>query len=197
MQLLLRLSRGIDALNERVGQFTKWLILVCVLISAGNAVVRKAFDMSSNAFLEIQWYLFSAIFLLGAAYTLKHNEHIRIDLIVGRLSARKQSWVDILGGLFFLLPMASIILYFAWPVFTQMWVSGERSADAGGLLRWPVWALIPAGFGLLILQCLSEIIKRIAFLRGLIPNPAEKQGGQITDTIDQHLDPMLNNGGKA
>ncbi|QNM97480.1 TRAP transporter small permease subunit [Chitinimonas koreensis] len=186
MQALLRLAGWIDALNERVGQLAKWLVLICVLISAGNAIVRKAFDMSSNAFLEIQWYLFSAIFLLGAAYTLKHNEHIRIDLLIGRLSPRRQALVDIVGGLLFLLPMAAIILWFAWPIVMQMIQSGERSSDAGGLIRWPVWALIPVGFGLLILQAVAEVIKRIAFLQGLIPNPAEKHGGQAEGSIEQH-----------
>lgn len=186
MQALLRLAGWIDALNERVGQFAKWLVLICVLISAGNAIVRKAFDMSSNAFLEIQWYLFSAIFLLGAAYTLKHNEHIRIDLLIGRLSPRRQALVDIVCGFLFLLPMAIAILYFAWPIVVQMIQSGERSSDAGGLIRWPVWALIPAGFGLLILQALAEIIKRVAFLQGLIPNPAEKHSGQAEGSIEQH-----------
>ncbi len=199
MQLLLKLAGWVDALNERIGQLAKWLVLVCVLISAGNAVIRKAFDMSSNAFLEIQWYLFSAIFLLGAAYTLKHNEHIRIDILLGKLSPRKQAWVDILGGLFFLLPMAIAIFYYAWPVVTQMIASGEQSADPGGLIRWPVWVLIPIGFGLLIAQAIAEIIKRVAFLQGLIPDPAEKHSGQTAETVDTHLDAVLDQdkGGRA
>lgn len=174
MQSLLRVAYWIDQLNERVGQLTKWLVLVCVLISTANALVRKVFDMSSNGFLEIQWYLFSAVFLLGAGYTLKHNEHIRIDILLGRLSPRKQAVVDILGGLLFLLPMAGLILYFSWPIFTQMLASGEHSSDSGGLIRWPVWALLPLGFSLLILQAIAEIIKRLAFLQGRIPNPADK-----------------------
>ncbi|PHV10914.1 TRAP transporter small permease subunit [Chitinimonas sp. BJB300] len=194
MQLLLKLAGWIDTLNERIGHLAKWLVLICALISASNAVVRKAFDMSSNAFLEIQWYLFSAIFLLGAGYTLKHNEHIRIDLILGRLSPRKQAIIDIIGGLCFLLPMAVVILYFSWPIVGQMFASGEQSPDAGGLIRWPVWALIPIGFGLLILQVLAEVIKRIAFLKGLIPNPAEKQDSQIEEAIGQNLDPLLKKG---
>ncbi|MGQ5524898.1 TRAP transporter small permease subunit [Chitinimonas sp. PSY-7] len=194
MQLLLKLANWVDRLNERIGHLAKWLVLICALISASNAVVRKAFDISSNAFLEVQWYLFSAIFLLGAGYTLKHNEHIRIDLILGKLSARKQAIIDIIGGLCFLLPMAVVTLYFSWPIVTQMFISGEHSPDAGGLLRWPVWALIPMGFGLLILQVLAEVIKRIAFLKGLIPNPAEKQESQIEGAIEQNLDPLLKKG---
>ncbi|MDN3579171.1 TRAP transporter small permease subunit [Chitinimonas viridis] len=197
MQALLRLAGWIDTLNERVGQMAKWLVLICVLISAGNAVIRKAFDTSSNAFLEIQWYLFSAMFLLGAAYTLKHNEHIRIDILLSRLSPRKQAVVDILGTLLFLLPMAIAVLYFSWPVMTQMMTSGETSSDAGGLVRWPVWALIPIGFTLLILQAVAEIIKRLAFLQGLIPNPAEKHTGQIAEVIAQNLDPQRKQEDKA
>lgn len=197
MQALLRLAGWIDTLNERIGQMAKWLVLICVLISAGNAVIRKAFDTSSNAFLEIQWYLFSAMFLLGAAYTLKHNEHIRIDILLSRLSPRKQAVVDILGTLLFLLPMAIAVLYFSWPVMTQMMTSGETSSDAGGLVRWPVWALIPIGFTLLILQAAAEIIKRLAFLQGLIPNPAEKHTGQLAEVIAQNLDSQPKQENKA
>ncbi len=188
MQFLLRLAALIDAINERVGQAIKWLILLCVLISASNAVIRKVFDFSSNGFLEIQWYLFSAIFLLGAGYTLKHNEHIRIDIFYGKLKPKQQALVEILGGLFFLLPMALLIAYFSWPVAVNMWQSGEYSADNGGLIRWPVWALIPTGFGLLILQALAEMIKRIAFIQDLIPDPSEKhsQAGAIDVTPPQN-----------
>ncbi|MFC4161497.1 TRAP transporter small permease subunit [Chitinimonas lacunae] len=177
MSFLLRLAGWIDALNERVGQFAKWLVLVCVLISSGNALSRKLFGLSSNAWLEIQWYLFSAVFLLGAAYTLKHNEHIRIDLLLSRLSPRRQAMVDIAGGLLFLLPMAIAVSYYVWPVAVQMYVSQEASSDPGGLIRWPVWWLIPIGFALLILQALSEIVKRIAFLQGRIADPAQPAAG--------------------
>jgi TRAP-type mannitol/chloroaromatic compound transport system permease small subunit len=180
LKFLLQLSRMIDAVNERVGQTVYWLILASALVSSGNAVVRYTFDVSSNGWLEIQWYLFSAVFLLGAAYTLLRNEHVRIDLVVGRLSDRGQAWVDILGGLFFLLPMAIIIGWLAWPVFIESWVRNEQSSDAGGLIRWPVKLLIPVGFMLLALQGVSEIIKRIAFLKGLIPNPGKKH--QHADT---------------
>ena len=174
MQALLKLARMIDAVNERIGKLIVWLVLISVLISAGNAVMRKAFDISSNAFLEIQWYLFSAIFLLGASWTLLRNEHIRIDVISGRLSSRAQNWIDVFGIVFFLLPMAAIIMWLSWPVFTLAYTSGEMSSNPGGLIRWPVRLLVPVGFFLLVLQGLSELVKRIAFLRGVIPNPLEK-----------------------
>lgn len=174
MQLLLALSRLIDAINARIGQAASWLVLVVVLISAGNAVVRKLFNVSSNGLLEIQWYLFSAIFLLAAAYTLQKNEHIRIDLLVGKLSARGQAVVDIVGTLLFLMPVCYLLISFGWPMFLDAWNSGEMSSDAGGLVRWPVFLLIPVGFALLMAQGLSELIKRVAFLQGLIPNPAIK-----------------------
>ena len=174
MTLLLRLSRLIDALNERVGHAIYWLILAAVLVSAGNATIRYAFDMSSNGWLELQWYLFSAVFLLGAGYTLLHNEHVRIDVIIGHLSPRVRAWIDLVGSIFFLLPMATVIMVLSWPVFIESVARNEVSADAGGLLRWPVKLLIPLGFLLLTLQGLSEIIKRIAFLRGHIPDPSRK-----------------------
>jgi TRAP-type mannitol/chloroaromatic compound transport system permease small subunit len=174
LTFLLKISRFIDQLNEQVGKAVYWLVLAAALISAGNAMVRYTFDMSSNGWLEIQWYLFSAVFLLGSGYTLLRNEHVRIDLVVGRLSERGQAWVDLLGALFFLLPMAVIIAWLAWPVFVESWVRNEQSSDAGGLVRWPVKLLIPAGFLLLALQGVSEIIKRAAFLKGLIPYPAKK-----------------------
>jgi TRAP-type mannitol/chloroaromatic compound transport system permease small subunit len=171
LQVLLRLSRAIDRLNDVIGRNVYWLILVAVLVSALNALVRYTFDVSSNAWLETQWYLFSAVFLLCAGYTLGRNEHVRIDIIAGRLSRRAQSWIDLLGGLFFLLPMSLIIMWLSWPVFMESFNRHEISGDAGGLLRWPVRLLVPVGFFLLSLQGISEIIKRIAFLRGLIPEP--------------------------
>lgn len=182
MQLLLALSRLIDAINARIGQAASWLVLVVVLISAGNAVVRKLFNVSSNGLLEIQWYLFSAIFLLAAAYTLQKNEHIRIDLLVGKLSARGQAVVDIVGTLLFLMPVCYLLISFGWPMFLDAWNSGEMSSDAGGLVRWPVFLLIPVGFALLMAQGLSELIKRVAFLQGLIPNPTIKSN-------DPHKEP--------
>ncbi|MEK6594051.1 MAG: TRAP transporter small permease subunit [Pseudomonadota bacterium] len=179
MKVFLALSRLIDALNERVGRVIGWLVLVAVLVSAGNATVRYSLNLSSNAWLEIQWYLFSAVFLLGAGYTLKKNEHVRIDVVAGRLSHRGQAWIDIIGGLLFLMPMAVLIMVLSWPMFMQSYIGHEISSDAGGLLRWPVKLLIPVGFALLVLQGISEIIKRAAFLLGALPDdPAEKQQEQ-------------------
>jgi TRAP-type mannitol/chloroaromatic compound transport system permease small subunit len=172
--VFLALSKLIDALNERTGHAVYWLILAAVLVSAGNAIVRYLFDMSSNGWLELQWYLFSAVFLLAAGYTLRHNEHVRIDLIFTRLPARKRAWIDLFGGVFFLLPIAVVIMALSWPVFMESYLRHEVSADAGGLLRWPAKLLIPLGFLLLSLQGVSEIIKRIAFLRGRIPDPYER-----------------------
>jgi TRAP-type mannitol/chloroaromatic compound transport system permease small subunit len=172
LQVLLRLSRAIDSLNDVIGRNVYWLILVAVLVSTINALVRYAFDISSNAWLELQWYLFSAVFLLCAGYTLGRNEHVRIDIIAGRMSRRTQAWIDLLGGLIFLLSMSLIIMYLSWPVFIESYTRHEFSSDAGGLLRWPARLLVPVGFFLLSLQGISEVIKRIAFLRGLIPEPA-------------------------
>jgi TRAP-type mannitol/chloroaromatic compound transport system permease small subunit len=171
VQALIRFSRLIDALNERVGRTVYWLVLAMVLISAGNAIVRKLFNMSSNAFLELQWYLFSAVFLLCAGFTLLRNEHVRIDVIAGRLSPRAQAWIDVLGTIFFLMPMALIFLWLSWPVFVRTFTHGEISTNAGGLMIWPARLLVPVGFTLLVLQGLSELIKRIAFLAGRGPDP--------------------------
>ena len=174
MTLLLRLSRLIDAVNDLVGRSVYWLVLAMVLISAANAIVRKVFNYSSNAFLEAQWYLFSAVFLLAAGYTLLRNEHVRIDVIAGRLSPRAQAWIDILGTLFFLFPMALLIMWLSWPYFVHSYVDGEVSGSAGGLILWPARALIPAGFALLVLQGLSELIKRVAFIAGKGPDPVKR-----------------------
>ena len=175
MNALLALSRAIDKLNERVGLTVSWLILAAVLISAANAVVRKAFNVSSNSFLEIQWYLFSVVFLFCAGYTLLRNQHVRIDVIAGRLSPQVQAWIDILGTLFFLLPMALTIMWLSWPVFVLAFQRHEVSPNAGGLLIWPARLLVPIGFFLLVIQGVSELIKRVAFLKGMIPDPAQKQ----------------------
>ena len=174
MKGLLALSRAIDALNERVGHIVYWLVLAAVVISATNAVVRKVFNMSSNSLLELQWYLFSAIFLFCAGYTLLKNQHVRIDVIAGRLSPRAQAWIDIIGTLFFLFPMAILIMVLSWPVFRLAYESHEVSTNAGGLILWPARLMVPIGFLLLVLQGLSELIKRIAFLRGLISDPSER-----------------------
>jgi TRAP-type mannitol/chloroaromatic compound transport system permease small subunit len=174
MKGLLAVSRAIDWLNERVGHLVYWLILAMVLISAGNAISRYALSMASNAWLELQWYMFSAVFLLCAGYTLLHNEHIRIDVVAGMWSRRTQIWIDVFGTLFFLLPMSVYIMWSSWPIFMNAWNSGEVSASAGGLVRWPARLLVPLGFFLLSLQGISELIKRIAYLKGMIPDPAEK-----------------------
>jgi TRAP-type mannitol/chloroaromatic compound transport system permease small subunit len=171
---LLTLSRAIDAFTERVGRFVYWLVLVVVLISAANAVFRKLFNYSSNAYLEIQWYLFSVIFLFGAGYTLLRNEHVRIDIIAGRLSARAQNWIDVVGIVLFLWPMSFVIMWLSWPLFLDSFARNEVSTNAGGLTIWPARLMVPIGFALLIMQSVSELIKRIAFLRGHIPNPLER-----------------------
>ena len=180
MSSLLRLSRLIDWINERVGRAVMWLVLVAVVISAGNALVRKLFNTSSNALLEIQWYLFAAIFMLAAGYTFLRNEHVRIDILTSRLSPRGQNVVDILGIVFFLLPMAVLILWLSWPIVMTSLASGEMSQNAGGLIRWPVKMLLPLGLGLLVLQALSELVKRIAFLTGHGPNPLQKKAAGAT-----------------
>ena len=181
MKYLMQFSRLVDALSEAVGRAAIWLVLVVVIISAGNAISRFAFHISSNAWLEIQWYLFSAIFLLCGAYVLKKNEHIRIDVIAGRLSERGQNWIDVFGILVFLLPMALIVGYLSWPGFVNAWNSGEMSASEGGLIRWPVRLLLPIGFALLILQAFSELIKRIAFLTGHGPNVLARVSGPTAE----------------
>jgi TRAP-type mannitol/chloroaromatic compound transport system permease small subunit len=173
MNAMLKMSQLIDGLNERVGRGLMWLVLAAVLISAVNAVVRKIFDMSSNAFLEIQWYLFSAVVLLGSAYTLLRQGHVKIDVIIGRFSKRTQTIVECLGIVCFLLPFVFKVNELVWPLVVQAYESGEMSQNAGGLIRWPVYALVPAGFILLGLQGLSELIKRIAFLMGLADDPTK------------------------
>ena len=181
MNALLALSRAIDAVTERVGRLVYWLILVVVLISAANATVRKLFNYSSNAYLEIQWYLFSVIFLFGAGYTLLRNEHVRIDIIAGRLSARTQNWIDVFGIILFLFPMSVVIMWLGWPVFVDSYVRNEVSTNAGGLIVWPARLMVPVGFALLIMQGVSELIKRIAFLAGRIPNPLDKHGSKSAE----------------
>ncbi|AJD45560.1 TRAP transporter small permease subunit [Rhizobium sp. SEMIA 4085] len=167
---LLSLSRVIDAINTFLGKSVSWLLLAAVLISAVNATTRKLFNLSSNAWLEAQWYLFSAAFLIAAAWTLLSSEHVKVDLVYGQLPRRAQLWIEILGTIFFLLPFCLITIYLSWPIVVSKFVSGEISNNTGGLLLWPVWALIPAGFGLLALQGLSELIKRIAILKGDFPD---------------------------
>ena len=184
MTSLLSVSRIIDRMSERIGHAFYWLVLVTVLISAANAVVRKAFNVSSNSFLEIQWYLFSAIFLFLAGYTLLRNDHVRIDVIAGRLSRKAQAWIDIVGTVLFLFPMAFLLMWLAWPVFVDAYERHEISTNAGGLIIWPARLLVPIGFLLLLIQGVSELIKRVAFLRGLIPDPSEKH---VEKTAEEEL----------
>src|SRR5436853_7595695 len=158
MKFLLSVSRLIDAMNERIGHIVYWLVLIMVLVSAGNATSRYLFSIASNAWLELQWYLFAAVFLLCSGYTLLHNEHIRIDVLAAQLSRRGQVWIDVFGLLFFLLPMSLFIMWLSWPIFMNAWTSGEISGSAGGLIRWPARLLVPLGFALLSLQGLSVLI---------------------------------------
>ena len=184
MRALLDVSRLIDGLNNAIGRVIAWLILAAVLISSGNAVVRYIFNSSSNAWLEAQWYLFSAVFLLCSGYTLLRDEHIRIDIVTGRFSARAQAWIDIMGGVLFLLPAAILILKLSWPMVLDSYVRQEQSSDAGGLLRWPAKALIPLGFLLLTMQSGSELIKRIAFLTGHAPPPPKRGTHAPLETVE-------------
>jgi TRAP-type mannitol/chloroaromatic compound transport system permease small subunit len=174
MGALLRIARTIDRLNAAIGRALYWLILVATLVSAGNAIVRYAFDVSSNAWLELQWYLFSAVFLLCAPYALQMNEMVRIDVIAGRLSRRTQAWIDVMGSLLFLIPTALVLMVLSWPMFVQAFESHEMSSNAGGLIIWPAWLLVPTGFLLLLLQGISELVKRLAFLAGVGPDPLDQ-----------------------
>ena len=174
MNSLLRFSAFIDRANEVIGRLAAWLGLLAVIVCTGNAVARYVFDMASNAWLELQWYFNSAVFLLVAAYTLKRNEHVRIDVIVGKLSPRAQAWIDIVGGVLMLMPAVVIIGWYSWPSLVNSFEIGEHSSDPGGLIRWPVRLIIPVAFALLALQGVSEIIKRVAFLKGLVPLPEIK-----------------------
>ncbi len=167
MRWLLKASRGIDAVTEKFGIAANWLVLLACLVSAGNATSRYLLDVSSNAWLEVQWYMFAGIVLLGGPYTLQRNGHVRVDLIYSSVSERTRIWIDIIGGLVFLLPICTILVYFTWPWFLDSWRLHEGSSNAGGLVRWPVKLLLPVGFTLMALQGVSETIKRIAALRGV------------------------------
>lgn len=184
MGTLLKLSHLIDGLSRFVGKSIIWLIFAATLISAGNAIARKAFNIGSNALLEIQWYLFAGVFLLGAGYAFMMNAHVRIDVIANRLSKRMRTWVDIFGIVIFLLPLCYFMISFSWPVVYGAYESGEMSSNAGGLIRWPVYALVPAGFALLGLQAISELIKRIGFLKGRAPDSLATDGH---DDTQDHL----------
>jgi TRAP-type mannitol/chloroaromatic compound transport system permease small subunit len=191
MPLLLKLSRLIDAFSERLGKMIYWLVLVAVVISAANAIIRKTLNTSSNAFLEIQWYLFSAVFMLGAGYVFMKNAHVRIDFLANRFSPKVRNIIDIVGMLLVLGPLCVVFIDLSWPLFHRAWVSGEMSQNAGGLIRWPAYLLMPLGFALLLLQAVSELIKRFAFLAGLIPDPLAHgahtpEEGAVTYEIEEH-----------
>lgn len=171
MTALLRLSKMIDAITERLGKLVMWLILAATMISAGNAIMRKAFSIGSNAYLEIQWYLFAATFMLGVGYVMLKNAHVRIDFISTLLSKRTNAIIDALGIVLFTIPLAVIMINLGWPVFARALASGEMSQNAGGLIRWPVFMLVPLGFSLLIMQSVSELIKRVGFLTGHLAEP--------------------------
>jgi TRAP-type mannitol/chloroaromatic compound transport system permease small subunit len=171
MQALLALSRGIDRVNAFIGKGVIWLILIAVVVSAANAISRKLFDLSSNAWLELQWYLFGGAFMGAAAYTLQQNEHIRIDIFYASRSRRAQHWIDLIGHIFFLLPFAALMTWLLWPYTLQAYTGGQVSSNAGGLIIWPARAILLAGFAMLTVQALSEIIKKIAVMQGLIEDP--------------------------
>lgn len=183
MGALLKLSAGVDALNHQIGRLIRWLVLGSVLISAGNAIIRKAFNISSNGFLEIQWYLFAGVFLLGAGFAFMRNVHVRIDFISSKLSKRTNTFIDIAGIVVFLIPLCLIMVWLSWPLFSSALATGEMSQNAGGLIRWPAYLLMPLGFGLLLIQALSELVKRVAFLRGLRDEPMSMEGGKSDEEL--------------
>ena len=197
MQALLVIARSIDRITEAIGKSVMWLILAAILISATNAILRKAFNMSSNAWLELQWYLFGAAFLLASAYTLQQNEHIRIDIFYGSRSRRTQNWIDLFGHVFFLMPFVVLMSWLMVPYALQAYRSGQISTNAGGLIIWPARALLAAGFLLLVFQGISEIIKKVAVIKGLIEDPhsfisaheaAELEGATLARTVAELAD---------
>ncbi len=183
MDALLKLSAGVDAFSNLIGKLIRWLVLGSVLISAGNAIIRKAFNISSNSFLEIQWYLFAGVFLLGSGFAFMRNVHVRIDFISSKLSKRTNTIIDILGIVVFIIPLCLIMVWLSWPLFTNALATGEMSQNAGGLIRWPAYLLMPLGFGLLFVQALSELIKRIAFLKGLRDEPMSYESGKSDEEV--------------
>ena len=199
MQALLKFSRGVDWLSTQIGKYVVWLILASTLISGVNAIVRKVFNTSSNAFLEVQWYLFAASFMLAAGYTLLNGEHVKIDVVSSRLSKRGQIWIDVFGFVCVLTPVCLAVLWYGIPFFMQAFASGEMSNNAGGLVRWPVYLMMPLGFALLLLQGWSELIKRIAFLQGLIEDPTAKKAEktaeeELAESIRRLAEAAKNNG---
>ncbi|TNF58396.1 MAG: TRAP transporter small permease subunit [Burkholderiales bacterium] len=187
MPFLLQISRLIDGLNRVVGYLAMWMILAATLISAGNAIVRKTVGTSSNAWLEIQWYLFAAVFMLGGGYAFLRNAHVRIDFLSSRFTPRGRNWVDIIGIVVFLLPLCYLMISLGWPLFYLGWESGEVSTNAGGLIRWPVYLLIPVGFALLAAQGLSELIKRAAFLTGHAADPLDHTGPSEAEMLAKDI----------
>jgi len=183
LDALLKLSATVDAFTNLVGKFIRWLILASVLISAGNAIIRKAFNISSNGFLEIQWYLFAGVFLLGSGFAFMRNVHVRIDFISGKLSKRTNTVIDILGIVIFIIPLCLMMVWLSWPLFSTALATGEMSQNAGGLIRWPAYLLMPLGFGLLFVQALSELVKRIAFLKGLRSEPMSVEAVKSDEEI--------------
>jgi TRAP-type mannitol/chloroaromatic compound transport system permease small subunit len=181
MNALLKFSKAVDWLNSLIGKYVIWLILASTIISGVNAIIRKVFNVGSNAFLEVQWYFFAASFLLAAGYTLLQGEHVRIDVVSSRMSKRTQMWLDVFGFTVFLTPVCLAILWYGVPFFLKGYQSGEISSNAGGLIRWPVYAMIPLGFSLLLLQGWSELIKRLAFLQGLIEDPTAKKAEKTAE----------------
>lgn len=188
MRVLLKFAHVVDWLNTVIGKITMWLILATTLISAGNAIVRKLFDSSSNSLLEIQWYLFAGVFLLGAGYGLLKNSHVRIDFISSRLSPKARNWIDVVGILAVLFPFCIIVINLSWPLFARALASGEMSQNAGGLIRWPVYGLVPLGFALLMLQGLSELIKRLAFITG--NGPDVMSGDEAKSDEQKHIEEL-------
>lgn len=187
MKGLLSLSSAIDTLNYRIGRAVMWLVLLMVLISAGNAIIRKLFNTSSNAYLEAQWYLFAAVFLLGASYTMLQQGHVKIDVIISRFARPTQVKIEIFGIVFFLFPLVYFVITEIFPILVQAYKTGEMSENAGGLIRWPVYALVPTGFFLLGLQGISELIKRIGFLKGLCPDPGDVKEVSAEEALAEHI----------
>ncbi|QIM52568.1 TRAP transporter small permease subunit [Hydrogenophaga crocea] len=187
MQALLKLSAFIDRINDLIGRAMMWFVLAATLISAGNAIVRKVAGTSSNAWLEVQWYLFAAVFMLGGGYAFLRNAHVRIDFLSSKFSARTRNWVDIVGIVVCLVPLCLMLIVEGWPVFARAWVSGEMSSNAGGLIRWPVYLLIPVGFAVLLAQGVSEIIKRAAFLSGAGPDVLAHKEPDETEVLLKEL----------
>jgi TRAP-type mannitol/chloroaromatic compound transport system permease small subunit len=183
LEPLLKLSSGIDALASQIGRLIRWLVLASVLISAGNAIVRKVFNISSNGMLEIQWYLFAGVFLLGSGFAFMRNVHVRIDFISSKLSKRTNAVIDLLGIVVFVIPLCTIMVWLSWPLFSRALATGEMSQNAGGLIRWPAYLLMPLGFGLLLIQAVSELIKRFAFLKGLRDEPMSVESVKSDEEI--------------